>query len=230
MQTIAALRNPALAFPFPVAAKAVLPATPARLPGRPMRLRRGQPVYAEGTVVRDLYKVVSGSIRTCRILPDGRRMVASFALPGEVFGLDGPGTHRVCAEAIAESVVIAFARQEIEDCVDREPGAAHCWQAFTLERLSAAEDRCLMLGRMSAAERVAGFLLDIERRGLPKAGVIELPMSRYDIADHLGLTAETVSRVLSRFRKCGIIADQGLHCVRLLDRSALEDQAGDGGE
>lgn len=229
MQTVAA-RSTALAFPFPVVAKAAAAvATPAHLPGRPMRLQRGEPVYAEGAAARDLYKVVSGCIRTYRFLPDGRRMVASFALPGEVFGLDGNGAHRFSAEAITEAVVIAFARKEIDDCVDREPCAAQSWQAYALEKLSAAEDRCLLLGRMSAAERVANFLLDVESRSLQGAGVIDLPMSRYDIADHLGLTAETVSRILTSFRKRRIIADQSLHRVKLLDRDALESQA-DGGE
>lgn len=228
MQIVAAQRQ-ALDFPFPVVAGAASAASTAHLPGRPQRLQRGGLAYAEGAAARDLYKVVSGCIRTYRFLSDGRRMVASFALPGEVFGLDGRGAHRFSAEAVTEAVVIAFARKEIDDCVGREPGAAHSWQAYALEKLSAAEDRCLLLGRMSAAERVASFLLDMDRRGPRIPGIIDLPMSRYDIADHLGLTAETISRVLTSLRKRGIIADQGQHRVELLDREVLESVA-DGGE
>lgn len=229
MQTVAA-RGQALAFPFPVVAKAVAADTCSRLPGRPIRLQRGEPIYREGAVAHDLYKVVSGTVRTCRILPDGRRMVTSFALAGEVFGLEGVGAHRVSAEAVTECVVIAFARKAIDDCVDREPVAAHSWQAFTLEMLSASEERCLLLGRKSAAERVATFLLDLAGRSLLETDVVELPMSRYDVADHLGLTAETVSRVLSGFRRRRLIADQGPHRLRLLNRDALEEQANDSGD
>ena len=225
---IAAARLPSLAFPFPVVAKAVSAVNPAQIPGCPLQLKRGETVYAEGTVARDLYKVVSGCIRAHRFLPDGRRMVASFTLPGEVFGVDGTGAHKYSAEAITQAVVIAFARSAIEACVDREPVAAHSWQAFALEKLSASEDRCLLLSRKSATERVANFLVDLERRKPQDRGLIELPMSRYDIADHLGLTAETVSRVLSCFRQRRILAGEGAHRVRLIDRQALEALAFDG--
>jgi CRP-like cAMP-binding protein len=226
MQTIPAPRLPAQAFPFPVLAGTTAGA--ARLPGRPMRLPRGGMVYAEGAAASELYKVVSGTIRTLRILPDGRRLVASFALPGEVFGLEGLGLHRFTAEAVTESVVIAFNRREIEDCIGREPQAAHSWQAFTLEELAAAQDRCILLGRKSACERVASFLLDLEARGEQQRDVIDLPMSRYDIADYLGLTAETVSRVLSSLRKRRLVADAGLHRLRIADRAMLEELARDG--
>ncbi|MFH5926746.1 helix-turn-helix domain-containing protein [Roseomonas xinghualingensis] len=193
--------------------------------GRTLRFQRGAEVYAEGNLADHLYKVVAGAIRTCRILPDGRRMIAHFALQGDLFGLDGVQHHRFFAEAVTDTVVIAFPRKEITEWVSREPGAAHSWNTYTLEKLTAAQDRFIMLGRRTAAERVAAFLLDLADRGQRPDESIDLPMSRYDIADYLGLTSETVSRLLSNLRKNRIIAEQGSHRFRILNREALEERA-----
>ncbi|WP_424138700.1 helix-turn-helix domain-containing protein [Roseomonas chloroacetimidivorans] len=229
MQVASAVRSstPLPAFPFLMlgmsAAAAGLTSHP--LPGRTMRLQRGREIYAEGDKADQLYKVVSGTVRTCRLLPDGRRLVAQFALSGELFGLDGVSHHRFFAEAVTDVVLVAFPRREINLWVDRDPAVAQSWQAYTLEKLAAAQDRFILLGRRTATERVAAFLLDLAERGQGSAGTVDLPMSRYDIADYLGLTAETVSRVLSTLRKKRIIADQGCHSLRILDQDALEDQA-----
>ncbi|KAA2213688.1 helix-turn-helix domain-containing protein [Teichococcus oryzae] len=228
MQTAMVTRNPAQAFPFPVFAKAGSALVAERFLGRPLRLARGAEIYAEGSPIETLFEVVSGTVRTRRLLPDGRRCIASFALPGEVFGLDGTGRHRFSAEAVTEAVVIAFARKDIEDCIGREPRAAHSWQAFTLRHLEAAQDRCILLGRRSAAERVASFLADLADRGQHGPHLLDLPMSRYDIADYLGLTAETVSRTLSALRRRRLIADGANHQIHILDRDALDEQAGEG--
>jgi len=197
--------------------------------GRALRFQRGAEVYAEGKPAEHLYKVISGTIRTCRLLPDGRRMIAQFALSGDLFGLDGVTHHRFFSEAVTEAVVIAFPRKEINDWVGREPGAAHSWNTYTLERLTAAQDRFILLGRRTAAERVAAFLLDLADRGQRPDGCVDLPMSRYDIADYLGLTSETVSRILSNLRKTGVIAEQGCHRFRILEREPLEEQADEEG-
>ncbi|MBL6457373.1 helix-turn-helix domain-containing protein [Belnapia sp. T6] len=190
-----------------------------------MRFQRGSEIYAEGKAADQLYKVVSGTVRTCRLLPDGRRLVAQFALAGELFGLDGVSHHRFFAEAVTDVVLIAFPRGEINDWVDRDSTVAQSWQAYTLEKLAAAQDRFILLGRRTASERVAAFLLDLVKRGQGPDDIVELPMSRYDIADYLGLTAETISRTLTALRKNRIIADQGCHKLRILDRDALEEQA-----
>ncbi|MBU8541440.1 helix-turn-helix domain-containing protein [Falsiroseomonas tokyonensis] len=225
MQTVSLARSPAIGFPFPVASRSGHTTSPAQLSGRPMRCARGTLIYAEGDSVQDLYKVVSGSIRTYRTLSDGRRLIASFALPGELFGLDGIGTHRCAAEAVTDAVMIAFARKEIEACVERDPLAAKCFQMFALEKLISEQDRCVLLGRKTASERVACFLLDLADRSEGHPHLIDLPMSRYDIGDYLGLSTETVSRSLTCFRKRGILADRGPHRVEVLDRDALEDAA-----
>ncbi|WP_176559954.1 helix-turn-helix domain-containing protein [Teichococcus rhizosphaerae] len=197
----------------------------AAIPGRPSRHLRGSEIYAEGSAIRQLYRVVSGAVRVCRMLPDGRRFIAQFALPGEVFGLDGVEEHRFSAEAVTEAVLIAFARRDLEACLDREPLAAQSWQAYTLEKLAAAQDRFILLGCRSATERVAHFLLDLAARARPGREGLALPMSRYDMADYLGLTAETVSRTLTLLRKAGMIAIEDNHRLHLLDTGRLMQAA-----
>jgi CRP-like cAMP-binding protein len=228
MQLVSAVPHatptPAISFPMPGFEGGAGLAT-GPIQGRRMHFARGAEIFAEGKAADQLYKVVSGTVRTCRLLPDGRRMIAQFALPGELFGLDSVGHHRFFAEAVTDVVVIAFSRRDINAWVERERTAAQSWQSYALERLAAAQDRFILLGRRTAAERVAAFLLDLAERGLGARDVVELPMSRYDIADYLGLTAETVSRVVSTLCKNRLIAKQGCHQLRILDREALEEQA-----
>ncbi|MBO1076557.1 helix-turn-helix domain-containing protein [Roseomonas sp. 1311] len=182
-------------------------------------------IYAEGSEIKKLYKVVSGTVRVCRMLPDGRRFIVLFALPGEIFGLDGVQQHRFSAEAVTEVVLIAFARKDLDAHMGREPVAAQSWQAFTLEKLAMTQDRLILLGCRSATERVAHFLLDLADRCRTRGNRLELPMSRYDIADHLELTAETVSRVFTILRKDGMIAIEDHHNLHLLDYDRLAEVA-----
>ncbi|MXP63157.1 cyclic nucleotide-binding domain-containing protein [Roseomonas sp. M0104] len=192
--------------------------------GHPLRLGRGAEIYAEGAPIGDLYKVVSGTVRTCRYLQDGRRVVAEFVLAGEIFGVDGVDHHNFSAEAVTEAVVIAFPREQLNAWVDHELPAARAWRNFMLAKLSGAQSHCVLLGRKTATERVASLLLDLADRA-GSASLLDLPMSRYDIADHLGLTAETVSRIFSGFRRGGVIANRNSRKVRILDRSRLEAEA-----
>ncbi|MFC7554332.1 cyclic nucleotide-binding domain-containing protein [Pseudoroseomonas wenyumeiae] len=99
---------------------------------------RSAEIYAEGSKIRQFYKMVSGTVRVCRVLPDGRRFIAQFALPGEALGLDGVEEHRFSAEAVTEVVLVTFARKDLDTCMDQEPLAAQSWRIFTLERLAAA--------------------------------------------------------------------------------------------
>ncbi|MBP0443661.1 helix-turn-helix domain-containing protein [Roseomonas sp. SSH11] len=227
MQLAATARSasPANVLPFPIPGFGRAQAMLNPLVGRTLHFQRGAEIYPAGKAADQLYQVFSGTVRTCRLLPDGRRMIAQFALAGELFGLDGVGRHRFFAEAVTDAVVIAFSRRDIAAWVDRDPAAAQSWHSYTLEKLAAAQDRFILLGRRTAAERVAAFLLDLADRGKGPDGVIELPMSRYDIADFLGLTAETVSRVLTTLRKNRLVANHGTHHLRILNRDALEEQA-----
>jgi CRP/FNR family nitrogen fixation transcriptional regulator len=183
---------------------------------------RGQEIYAEGGVADHRYKVVSGAVRTCKLMQDGRRQIAEFLLPGDFFGLAAFDRHLFSAEAIADTVLVRYPRRRLDALADTDARVGRQLREQVCSNLAAAQKRVVLLGRKTAEERVASFLVEmVDRAGDEDA--VELPMSRYEIADYLGLTVETVSRTFTQFRKTGIIALEHAHRVRLLDRAALED-------
>lgn len=167
----------------------------------------GAEIYAQGDRSNAVYQVVYGAVRVFRLLADGRRQISAFHLPGEVFGFESTPTHRFFAEAICATGVRSF---RIAPDVD----ASRELLPLALSGLAKAQEHLLVLGRQSACERVAAFLLDVAERqgGLER---FDLPMSRLDIADHLGLTIETVSRTLTRFKAKGIISLPSLRRVEI---------------
>jgi CRP/FNR family transcriptional regulator, nitrogen fixation regulation protein len=189
--------------------------------GTRLSFSRNNEIYAEDDDADDWYKVISGTVRICKLLADGRRHIAKFCFAGECFGLDGAGERRYAAEAVDDVVVMRFRRGSTEQLIDQNPMVARLLREAMLRDLSNAHGRSLLLGRMTAPERVASFLLEMfERRERTKA--LDLPMSRTDIADYLGLTVETVCRTLSMFRHDRMIAVPNPHRIELLDRVALE--------
>jgi CRP/FNR family nitrogen fixation transcriptional regulator len=184
-------------------------------------LARGQEIYAEGDPPDCWYKVLSGTVRISKLLADGRRHIAGFCFGGDCFGLDDASARVFSAEAVEDVIVMRFARRATERLIDENPQLARGLCTMTLRDLAHAQTRMLLLGRMTAAERVASFLLEIsERRDTRRA--LDLPMSRIDIADYLGLTIETVCRVLSLFKRDGMIAIPNPHRIELCDRAMLE--------
>jgi len=168
-------------------------------------LAEGAEIYAQGDKAQTVYQVVFGAVRVFRLLADGRRQISSFHLPGEVFGFDSSANHRFFAEAICATGVRAFRlSSDVDMSRDLLP--------LALRGLAKAQEHQLVLGRQSASERLAAFLLDLADRqgGLEQ---FDLPMSRLDIADFLGLTIETVSRTLTRFKAKGIIGLPSLRRV-----------------
>jgi CRP/FNR family transcriptional regulator, nitrogen fixation regulation protein len=189
--------------------------------GTRLSFSRNDEIYAEGGESGCWYKVVSGTVRICKLLADGRRHIAEFCFAGDCFGVDGGSERRYAAEAVNDVIVMHFRRTATEQLVDQNPMVARVLRDEMLRDLASAHGRTLLLGRMTAPERVAAFLLEMfERRERAKA--LDLPMSRIDIADYLGLTVETVCRTLSTFRRDGIIAVPNPHRIELLDRAALE--------
>jgi CRP/FNR family transcriptional regulator, nitrogen fixation regulation protein len=189
-------------------------------PEAALRLPKGAALYAEGDSGEAWFEVRSGLVRTCRFLPDGHRQVTGFFFPGDVLGVDA-GPRRATAEAATASVVIRHNRRELAFIVS---DASSSVLGRALER---AEDRILLLGLRTAAERLAGFLRAMGERG-DVGGEIVLPMSRSDIADHLALTVETISRTFSQFVRGGLIVCHGPQRIHVLDRRRLQDVA-DGG-
>jgi CRP/FNR family nitrogen fixation transcriptional regulator len=184
-------------------------------------IARDGEIYAEGERSDCWYRVLSGTVRICKLMADGRRHIAAFHFAGECFGLDTARERIFAAEAVSDVVVMRFPRAAMERLVEQRP---ELWRGvcdMTLRELAHAQTRMLMLGRMTAPERVASFLLELaERRDVRR--VIEVPMSRLDIADYLGLTIETVCRVLSAFKRDGVIAIPTPHRIELCDRETLE--------
>ena len=161
--------------------------------GAPMPFERNAEIYGEAEPAEYFYLVVTGAVRTYRVLEDGRRQIDAFHLPGDVFGLEADAEHGFGAEAIVDSTVRLAKRSVIVSMAARDSElAADLWH-WTAGGLRAAQDHMMLLGRKNAKEKVATFLLDIARRELT-ADLVELPMCRHDIADYLGLTIETVSR------------------------------------
>jgi CRP/FNR family nitrogen fixation transcriptional regulator len=186
------------------------------------RFARGAEVFAEGDAGTYFYKVVSGTVRTGKLLADGRRQIDAFHLAGDVFGLESGDRHRFTAEAVDEVVVIAYRRSRFASLVHDDPAFGEQLMAAMLSSLDRAHDHMVLLGRKSALEKMASFLLDMARRR-PGADKVVLPMQRTDIADHLGLTIETVSRTLTQMARDGLIrlAEAGRTIV-LADKAGLQ--------
>jgi len=182
---------------------------------------RDTEIYAEGDRADCWFKVVSGTVRICKLMADGRRHVAEFFCAGDCFGLDGEGERAFAAEAVGDVIVMRFNRTATERLVDERPELARRMCNMTLRNLAHVQTRLLLLGRMTAPERVASFLLELaERRDVRRA--LDVPMLRNHIADYLGLTIETVCRVLSAMTRDGTIAIPNPHCIEICDRGALE--------
>jgi len=183
---------------------------------------RDECIFGEGEPSEYVYQVVSGAVRSYRLLSDGRRQIGAFHLAGDVFGLESGPMHRLTAEAIVATTVRMVKRRSLEAAAKSDVNVACKLWAMTAGELRHAEDHMLLLGRKTAAQRVATFLLEMDRR-LAVTGQIALPMTRCDIADYLGLTLETVSRTVSQFNDEGVLALSGARQIRLRDRNRLAE-------
>src|SRR5215212_7490924 len=166
--------------------------------------KKGTEIYGEKEPAEYVYQVKSGAVRSYKLLSDGRRQIGAFHLAGDIFGLENGGEHRFTAEAIVDTTVCLIKRRSLEMVAESDAMVARNLLSMTTSNLQHAEDHMLLLGRKTALERVAAFLIEMDRR-LTSAGIMPLPMSRRDIADYLGLTLETVSRALSRLHELDII-------------------------
>lgn len=186
---------------------------------------RDEEIYGEGEDAEFVYKVVTGAVRTYKIMRDGRRQIGGFHLPGDYFGFELGEQHVLTAEATVDSKILLFKRSQVEALATRSIEAARTLWMMTADHLRHAEDHMLLLGRKTATERLAAFLLEMDER-LGRTGVVELPMSRRDIADYLGLTLETVSRGISQFQANGVVQLVDARHVVLVKRRKLEEDAG----
>ena len=194
--------------------------------GSVVTLRSGRELYAEGDNATYWYRVTTGVVRTCKLLPDGRRQIDDFLFPGDYFGLEASSRHSVGAEAVTNAAVVSYSRGRLDVMAAADARLSARLLQLTLTRLGKAHQRLLLLGRKTAEEKLATFLLEMLERGAG-SNVIDLPMSRTDIADYLGLTIETVSRTFSIFKREQIVELPNAHHVVVIDRVALEELTGD---
>lgn len=188
------------------------------------KYRRGTEVFGEGEEAEYIYQIISGAVRTYKLLADGRRQINSFHLPGDMFGLENGATHRFTAEAVIETRVRITRRRSLLETMQSRQSGASSFLGLVTRNLQHAENHMLLLGRKTALERVAAFLLELdERLGHPM--ILVLPMSRRDIADYLGLTLETVSRACSTLRDQKMLRFDGAtqRQIVLLDRKGLAE-------
>jgi CRP/FNR family transcriptional regulator, nitrogen fixation regulation protein len=187
--------------------------------GALMSYPRNTEIFGENEPADYVYKVVSGGVRTYKILSDGRRQVGGFYLPGDVFGLQFADEHVFSAEAITDTKVLVVKRSALTALAGRDATVGKQLFQLTSGELRRMQDRILLLVK-SAQERVASFLLEMAERACAN-NIVELPMSRQDIADYLGLTIETVSRTLTGLETAAAIEVPSSRRIVLRNRSAL---------
>jgi CRP-like cAMP-binding protein len=190
-----------------------------QLMGATMSYPRNTEIFGESEPADYVYKVVSGSVRTYNILSDGRRQISGFYMPGDIFGIEFDGEHTSAAEAITDVKVLVIKRSALDALAGRDASVARELFGLTARELRRVQDRILLLVK-SAQERVAGFLLEMAQRAAG-GNAIDLPMSRQDIADYLGLTIETVSRTLTSLETAATIDVPTSRRIVLRNRSAL---------
>jgi CRP/FNR family nitrogen fixation transcriptional regulator len=195
-----------------------------QLMGATMSYPRNTEIFGENEPADYVYKVVSGSVRTYNILSDGRRQIGGFYMPGDIFGIEFDGEHRSAAEAITDVKVLVVKCSALDALAGRDASVARELFALTARELRRVQDRILLLIK-SAQERVAGFLLEMAQRA-SSGNAIDLPMSRQDIADYLGLTIETVSRTLTSLETAATIDVPTSRRIVLRNRSALSRMNG----
>ena len=166
--------------------------------------KKGTEIFGEKEPADYVYQVMTGAVRSYKLLSDGRRQIGAFHLTGDIFGLEIGSDHRFTAEAIIDTTVRLMKRRSLERVAESDVTVARNLLSMTTSNLRHAEDHMLLLGRKTSLERVAAFLIEMDRRSTA-AGVLALPMCRRDIADYLGLTLETVSRALSRLHDLEVL-------------------------
>jgi CRP/FNR family transcriptional regulator len=164
-------------------------------------------------------------VKLYKLLPDGRRQVTGFMFPGDFLGISLDEEHAVSAEALEDVQLCGFPRSRFGEFVDGHPQMERRLYCVAAHELGAAREQMVLLGRKTALERLATFFLQLleraERGGGGEASSFDLPMSRSDIADYLGLTKETVSRVLGQLRELRMTRLIALDRIKVLDRQGL---------
>ena len=197
--------------------------------GTMQRLEPGQPIFHEGDPVRRVFMLANGSLKIYTLLADGRRQITGFMFPGDFLGISIDDEYAFTAEALVGSELWWFTRDAFDRFVDDNPKVERELYRLAAHELAAAQSQMVLLGRKTAAERLASFFLSLIKRQELVAGekqaAFDLPMNRLDIADYLGLTKETVSRMLAELRNRKLIRLASQDRIEIIDRAGLHEMA-----
>ena len=195
------------------------------------RFQRDEEIYPQQGSVGCWYRVISGAARRFVLRADGRRQTVDLLLPGDFFGFGVRGMHAFTAEAIvADTVIARYSASRIETLAASDPRAARELSGIVVSAMSRLHSLLLILGRTTAEQKVGSFLLHMQERvGSGAVDRLTLPVTRYDVADYLALSVETVSRALTGLKERGVISLSGPRKIGIIDRDALENER-DGGE
>lgn len=194
--------------------------------GSVCQFSRNQTIFSDGDAATSSYKVVSGTVRLVKLMPDGRRHVAGFRLAGDLFGIEWTNDYTLSAEAVVDVTAVRYSRSHLERLGEERADVRKQITDRLRNDLCEAHDHLISLGCQSARERVASFLQILARRVETEEGnAVDLPMGRQDIADYLGLTIETVCRTLSDLKEARIIAIPNRHQIVVLNEERLEAAA-----
>ena len=175
--------------------------------GCTISVRRTHEIYGHDQPAEFCWRILSGCARTVRLMEDGRRQVGEFLWAGDLIGIDDLESYYSDAEAVTDVLLRRYPRRIVEAQAQSHAALALWLRTLTLENLRAAHRQIALLGRKTSVEKIASFLLEMDRRAAPIDGQpLELPMSRTDIADYLGLSIETVCRNLTQLQREGTLA------------------------
>ncbi|HSR72806.1 MAG TPA: cyclic nucleotide-binding domain-containing protein [Kiloniellales bacterium] len=193
-----------------------------------LELAPGDPLFYESEPAQHVFNVTAGAVRVYKLLSDGRRQMTGFLFAGDFLGLANDDSYAYSAEAITHATLCRFPRRKLELLLERYPRMEHRLLGMASHELAAAQEQMLLLGRKTAREKVASFLLMLSRRAVKrglKDSPIAIPMGRNDIGDYLGLTTETVSRTFTQLKRNGCIRLAAGNKIELVHRDRLESIA-----
>lgn len=168
-----------------------------------MQFAAEEEIYAQEEAADLIYLITRGVVRTSRLLSDGRRQIGDFYYPGDILGMEAGETHCFAADALTDATLIVAKRSAVRHCGDDRERLEQLIAAATARELARAQEHLFVLARRSACEKVASFLITVAQR--VQGDLTPLAMSRQDMADYLGLTIETVSRMLTQLQGEGLV-------------------------
>jgi CRP/FNR family transcriptional regulator, nitrogen fixation regulation protein len=193
-----------------------------------MHCHRGQEIPNSSGLSGHWYYVIAGAVRRCTIRSDGRRQIVDLMLPRDFFFIPDNRREGTTEAIVEETVLASYPGGRVEQVAERDPQFARELREVAFQSLTRSQNQLLILGGLTALEKVGSFLLSLAGRASETKGQVELPVSRYDIADYLAVSVETVCRSITDLQQRGVITLAGKRTVKILNRGALEDRSGEG--